>query len=262
MYRPLILAGSAVAALSFASSSATAGGTIVSPIYGSYDAECGTNIDCTFGTGLPVVSSGGNEYDSPALFFVNNTPYDFVNPSVTLTGYQDFANGLTATIDLPTIKAGTIYSLYWGSLSATGDTVLFDYDYDDVLGQQLNPRPAACVQPYALCSYVGNFNVAFNATENGTAISSLFSPDPTQPYGNAAKTFVGWEGLDPSGLSETVYDDHSGSTPGVLAYIYTGTQGVQGGVPEPATWTSMILGFFGLGAVLRGARRRLGLIKA
>jgi hypothetical protein len=64
---------------------------------------------------------------------------------------------------------------------------------------------------------------------------------------NQAGAFVGWEGLNPQGLSETTYDNHSGTEEGVLAYIFTGTKGSN--TPEPATWAMMLTGFAGLGAL-------------
>lgn len=48
-----------------------------------------------------------------------------------------------------------------------------------------------------------------------------------------------------------------------LQFDEVGVNGV-GGVPEPATWTMLLLGFFGLGAMLRGrgGRRAAGMIAA
>jgi hypothetical protein len=82
---------------------------------------------------------------------------------------------------------------------------------------------------------------------DGQPIFAQFSPDNTQfgGNGNVAGTFVGWEGLDPTGLSETTFDNHSGEEAGVLADILVGTPPT--GVPEPSTWAMMLVGFAGLG---------------
>lgn len=52
------------------------------------------------------------------------------------------------------------------------------------------------------------------------------------------------------------------STPSLSHIIYVGSATVPGGVPEPATWAMMILGFFGLGGALRSRRKGAGLAAA
>ena len=69
----------------------------------------------------------------------------------------------------------------------------------------------------AFCAKVGNFDLKLTGMLNGGPISSSFSPDNTQDGGNQQGTFVGWEGVSPGGYSESMYDNHSGTTPGVLA---------------------------------------------
>ena len=111
-------------------------------------------------------------------------------------------------------------------------------------------------QGFGYCESPGNFDVTFTATWDnggaGTPIFAQFSPDNTQGPGNVAGTFVGWEGLDPTGLAETTYDDHSGTVAGVLADIYVGTPPPPP-VPEPA---SLLLLGAGLGALGLVRRRR------
>jgi hypothetical protein len=251
----LLSAASGIALLA-AYSHPAAAATQISSIYGAYDAECGSNIDCTFGfSGYSSASSGGTQYDNPSLFIVNQTNSAFTNASLTLTGYQALNASKTAVVTLPTIAAHSIYAVLWGSgLPVSGDTALFSYDYDDAFGAQFPQQTNGCTQPYNYCTYVGNLDVKFSATYNGGPISSNFSPDNTQGGGNQANAFVPYLGLDPSGLSETAYDDHTGSQPGVLAYIYTGTTGNQI-VPTPEPVSMSVLGA-GLAALGVARRRR------
>ncbi|MEP6998377.1 MAG: PEP-CTERM sorting domain-containing protein, partial [Betaproteobacteria bacterium] len=103
---------------------------------------------------------------------------------------------------------------------------LFAYDYDDEYPGTGFSDPA-CVVGLFYCALVGNFDVTFTAKYNGLDVFSQFSP-----ASNVTGTFIGWLGLDPNGLSETVYDQHnSGGPNGVLAYIDFGTPTV----PEPGS---------------------------
>jgi hypothetical protein len=98
------------------------------------------------------------------------------------------------------------------------------YDYDDEWGNTPSSYTnAACVVGPSLCSDVGNFSVTFTATISGgtfdgSPVFSVFSPTSNYTGG-----FVGWEGLDPNGVSETVYDEHSGTFSGTMAIVQIGT---------------------------------------
>jgi len=54
----------------------------------------------------------------------------------------------------------------------------------------------------------------------------VFSPTTNKTGG-----FLGWEGLDPTGLSETVYEEHSGSTSTV-------NRGLANMPPQQNLWVS------------------------
>jgi hypothetical protein len=199
---------------------------------------------------------GVNDYDTPELEISNSSAYDFTNVVLTLTGYQGENNGLVQSQNIGTIAAGTTLDYFWNGPSVSGN--LFAYDYDDTGGNSAAGNPL-CVQGYPYCAYVGNFYVTLTTSWDGQSIYSQFSPgeDPLgigNACGNTPACFVGWEGLDPNGLAETVYDDHTTGGPnGVLANIYEGTPPPVGGIatPEPSSFVLLGTGLAGLAGAVR-----------
>lgn len=195
-------------------------------------------------------------YDSPELQITNTSGGTITNITMVLYGYQPgtLNYGVSQTVSLANMGSGTTY-VDWGIIagapSGTTPGNLTAYDYDDEWGNYppgyTNPN---CVLGGNLCALVGNFKVTLTANISGGA----FNGDPVysvfSPTNNYTGGFVGWEGLDPTGLSETTYDQHSGAFSGTMAIVQIGTPGV----PEPATWALMLAGFGALGAVVRGRR--------
>ncbi len=273
----------ALAAAGLLAAPAAQASTLVSTIYGVYDAgSCGDGAGCLVAPpGQPLATgydtNGGSSSDTPSLFINNNTGFAFSDVTITLKAYQGINNGSVTTIPVSqigggsdTIAADTLYELRWSlSGGGYGNTVpvsgsntsadLYSFDYDDFYAGNLG-LPACAPEGYTYCERPGNFDVTFTATWDnpaynggaGTPNFAQFSPDNTQGPGNVAGTFVGWEGLDPSGLAETTYDNHTGAETGVLADIYVG---VPSTVPEASTWTMMALGFLSLGFVGRRSRK-------
>lgn len=223
----------AAGALAILALSQSANATIVATIDGCYDCVA---------------------YDTPDLTFHNTSGGALINAQMVLTGYQagTLNNGVMQTVSLGTLAIGnTDYTwlgpIFHGSLTA--------YDYDDEWGNTPSGYTNAnCVVGAALCSLVGNFSVTFTATISGgifdgQSVFSVFSPSTNQTGG-----FIGWEGLDPTGLSETIYDQHSGSTSTVNGTLANIDLGVPPSVPEPAT---LSLAGIALAAMALIRRRKL-----
>ncbi len=242
---PLLIG--AAGALLAAVAAAPASATTVATISGCYD--CGV-------------------FDTPSLIFNNTTGGTLTNAQIVLHGYQGQNDGLTATVDLGTLAGGST-QYFWGSLpgvsSSTSPGNLTAYDYDDeyIGTSAIIPDPTCggggCAPGGGAQWYaqVGNFNVTFTATVSGgayggDAVFSVFSPNS-----NATGGFVGWEGLDPNGFSESpLYDVHTGVVTGDLANIDLGLPPPPG-LPEPATWAMMLVGFGGLGVAMRSRRKTI-----
>lgn len=192
-------------------------------------------------------------YDTPELDITNTSGGTLTNVQMVLHGYQagTLNYGVTQTVALANVGSGTT-AIVWGSIAgapSSGSGVLTAYDYDDEWGNTpsgyTNPN---CVVGGGLCSLVGNFSVTLTATitggtYGGSPVYAVFSPTNNYTGG-----FVGWQGLDPTGLSESTYDQHSGSFSGTMAIVQIGAPP---GVPEPAAWALMLVGIGAVGGVLR-----------
>jgi hypothetical protein len=110
------------------------------------------------------------------------------------------------------------------------DTYCVSYCISSLANSQ-NPLPIPAAQPLIL--YAGMPYVVELLDELG------------------ANTYVAPNGVQ---LSASVDPTFTSSTPGVT---FSYSAGVTGGVPEPATWSMMLVGVAGLGGVLRGSKRRL-----
>lgn len=203
-------------------------------------------------------------FDTASLIFNNTTGGTLTSAQIVLNGYQGQNNNLSATVALGNLAAGST-QFFWGNLpnvsSATSPGNLTAYDYDDeYIGTSAVINDPTCggtgcapgggPQWYA---QVGNFSVTFTAVVSGgvydgQSVYSVFSPNS-----NATGGFVGWEGLDPNGYSESpLYDVHTGVVTGDLANIDLGVPPPP--IPEPTDLALMMVGVGMVAAMRRRAR--------
>jgi hypothetical protein len=234
-----VLAGLTVAA-AVTAVSAPANAMIVATIVGAYNLSA---------------------YDTPELIITNNlADGSLTGLNLALQGYQGLNNGVSQNVPLTgvSIAPGASYNVVWGSIpgAPAGMTPgnLTAYDYDDEWGNTPSGYTnSGCTVTSSLCSVVGNFKVTLTGTisggvYNGSPVYSVFSPNSNYTGG-----FVGWQGLDPTGLSETNYDDHSGTFNGTMAIIQIGTPPAPGPVPGAGLAGLAALALAGLYARARRA---------
>ena len=172
------------------------------------------------------------EFDTPGLTIHNPTAFSFTNIQIKLTGYQGVNNGVVnGPNSLPDMAGSTDQNVIWNG-QFPGQK-LWSYDYDDTApgtggGCDANFDPSL---PASLCGNPGNFIVTWTAIwQNGGAGTPIFAQFSSAD--NATHAFVGWEGLDQAGYSETFFDSHTGPITGNLADIFVGTPPP---IPEPAS---------------------------
>jgi hypothetical protein len=101
-------------------------------------------------------------------------------------------------------------------------------------------------------------------------VSFLLAGNLRGAFNQTVRVSIGGQSMDvtPSSNSQpyTLYNLYFNGASGQLSFVDLGPSNQQGdlldnvvvttGVPEPATWAMMLTGFFGVGFMMRGSRRK------
>jgi hypothetical protein len=132
-----------------------------------------------------------------------------------------------------------------------GANVLGPIGLSEYAGLGLNKAMNAGAQNYLnssvqdICIKSGNLNTCHGGGNIGPTIGQTYAGDFILKF-NQAPQFVAF--TDPMVRFNAIQKNGAGD--------YSGTGVPYAWVPEPATWTMMILGFGAVGSMVRGQRRR------
>jgi hypothetical protein len=160
-----------------------------------------------------------------------------VNTPVTVFSLGAFTNGSNA---IPV----TLYSSGGAALATTsisGTPVLGSNYAFSALGSPLTLAPGT----YQIeATYQPGSNIDYNPFEPGGSSTVVFNN-----LGGSLTFLADYYNLHGTGAMATTLDALSPNGYGAGTFLANA-------VPEPATWTMMLVGFFGLGAMVRSSRRK------
>lgn len=195
---------------------------------------------------------------------------DFTNPAVSSTGYETFYASPTAGQAGPSMGAWTVDS---GSVdlvgnqvwqTPSGQTVDMDGFSPGSISQNLNIGPGRYQLTFDLAGNPQFQNGVKTLLVSAGSVSNQTYTFDTTNTSNSNMGFVG-ETLNFNAGGPTTLTfasgDASGSENGpVIADVAVTYLGAA--VPEPSTWAVMVLGVFGVGTMLRLARKSARFISA
>lgn len=209
------------------------------------------------GTAQAAVTIADNSFESPV---VTNSNLYIVDPTgipgVTFNALSGIARNGSVFLFFPSYPApdGSQAAFIQSNSSGTGAVSL------QVSGLVSGQSYTISFDASAINSTNGpSFYPAdpLTVSFNGTQLGGLYTP----AVGTTANTFMSF--TTPSfvagGSTGLIAFTGSQSTPlevSLLDLVTVNAVAVAGGVPEPATWAMMLVGFAGLGGTLRLARRK------
>jgi hypothetical protein len=192
----------------------------------------------------PVFASGGSAQGILKYDFAVTGPQNLVVPIHMLANLH-----ATASVDAPTVVIG-------GQVT---NTVAFSFATLGLFGSSVNKNWEACAKAGA-----GANPLACGLNPTDQAISDLFSITANQGVEVTESAYAGGNSSgDATASADPIFfidPDFLSTHPGYELVFSPGVGnlapgGPGDGVPEPATWAMMLLGFAGLGAAMRTRRR-------
>jgi hypothetical protein len=222
MLRTFLAGAAATVLLSAIASSSNAADLIPYPNSGTYNNATYTFTAANTGEVWAYFTGADAGYENVIGMLVNGV-------STGVYGLNDHTSAIGDSLDLGSVNAGDTIVFVLKILSQ-GNALVYS---DPSMNTGYDSGPAT--------GSPNGHNHIYSTAYTGTG--------PVFP-GVPAGTYVAFEDLSFPGAD---YDHNDES------FVFTnvasgGTLGGPGGVPEPATWAMMLLGFLGLGSAMRAAR--------
>ncbi|UTP38047.1 PEPxxWA-CTERM sorting domain-containing protein [Phenylobacterium sp. LH3H17] len=253
--RTLLAAGAAIICLAAAQGASATTFTTISPTGGALP----SGVTQVGGVVLDLKGLNGTRVVTQAAASSLFVGYASTNPQV-FGSQSGFSPAVVASLGGGLAGASLRVSLY------DGDTAPGDFDFNQITllvdGASFGDWSAVATQQTSndgLTLYSSGTGFGDNILSTGwfslsdsTQLGNLFAG-----LGDGSLDFR----LDDNSWGDNFYDFTQG-VDGGLVDVGTGPIITPGGVPEPATWAMMIMGFGGVGSMLRANRRRQALVLA
>ncbi|MDB5265867.1 MAG: hypothetical protein JWM39_580 [Parcubacteria group bacterium] len=172
------------------------------------------------------------------------------------------------------LLAGAALALGLTTAAFGAQASIYDFSWIDTVGGndsatgQFTLNSSSVITNFTGTQIVGTSTSAIGGTSSFGSADQLFSPTAAEPFdfngasyhtatlGDFNLAFDPGSGLGLVRISST--ETPGGTADGEHSITFSATK-VAGGVPEPASWALMILGFGGVGATLRNTKRKTAL---